>query len=130
MPVGGRRHAGNALDVPEGRCNLLRDGARRLAQAAGQLEGDRSAQIAEVAIRRILEHNRRRIGGRQREERGENVREVGAQAVVDGQDHLRYDFLVTSPLVFGRRVVEHEPAVAVRNGMAQAVSSDRIITSA
>ena len=48
-------HAGNR---PECARQFLRDRARRLAQAARQIEGDRRSEIAERAVGRVFDRNR------------------------------------------------------------------------
>ena len=67
--------------------NLLRNRPRCLAQAPRELERDGGAEIAEVAIGRIVERQRRRRGLVNGVERGKQTREVGAEAIVNGQDH-------------------------------------------
>ena len=52
----------NAVDGAERADDLLRDGARRLAQPARQLEGERHGEIAERAARRDLDRNRGSTG--------------------------------------------------------------------
>ena len=56
-----RGHGANSLEGPERAGDLLRDRPRRLAQPACQLEGDRRAEVAKVAIGRVFERD-----GRQR----------------------------------------------------------------
>ena len=52
------RHAGHRA---ERRRDLLRDGAGRLAQPARQLEGERHRQVAQRALGRRLDHDRREV---------------------------------------------------------------------
>ena len=77
----------DALERSERAGDLLRDGARRLAQPARQLEGDRRAEVAELAVRRVLERDRRRVGDFERVERRQQARDVRAKAVVNGKNH-------------------------------------------
>ena len=61
-----RLDAREAVDGSERAGDLLGDGARRLAQPARQLEGERHGEIAERAARRDLDGNRREdrvVGG-------------------------------------------------------------------
>ena len=63
-------------------------GALRSRRA--KLEGDGRAEVAEIAIRRIVEHD----GGRKMLvkciERRQEVRDVRAKAIVNGKDHSWY----------------------------------------
>ena len=59
VAVGRGGDALDALERAEVAGDLLRDGPRRLAQPPRQLEGDRRAEIAEVAVGRVLEGERR-----------------------------------------------------------------------
>jgi hypothetical protein len=55
VPAGHRLDAGEAGDGGEGRGDFLRDDARRLAQAARQLERDRQGQVAERPVRGVID---------------------------------------------------------------------------
>ena len=55
--------ARDAVDRAERAGQFLRDRARRLAQPARQLEGDGQGEVAERAGRRVLDDDRRLIGG-------------------------------------------------------------------
>ena len=63
VPVRRGVDARDAVDRAERGGELLRDRARRLAQPARQLEGDRRREIAELALGRILD---RQLGQRVR----------------------------------------------------------------
>ena len=71
---------------PERGHNLLRDDARRLAQAPRQLEGERNGEIAERAARRNLDWNRRDCGivGGNVVEPPDGVGHVASDGVLDG----------------------------------------------
>ena len=53
----GNFKAGEAIERPERGDNLLRDDLGRLAQLAGQLEGDGRGQLAELQVGRNLQRN-------------------------------------------------------------------------
>ena len=72
VAVGRGRDLPDAFERAEGGGDLLRDGARRLAQPARELERDGRAEVAEIAVRRILEHERRPRRGLERIEGGDH----------------------------------------------------------
>ena len=78
--------AGEPVDLAEGAHDLLRDGARSLAQAPRQLEGEGHRKIAERAARRNLDRNRRehRIVGGNVVETPHGVGHVASDGVLDG----------------------------------------------
>ena len=84
-----RGHTRNAFERSEGAGNLLRDRARRLAQAAGQLERDRRTEVTQFAIRRIVEDDACQRLRVEAVERPQHAADVCADAVVNGQDHRR-----------------------------------------
>ena len=77
----------DAGDRPERGDDLGGDGARRLAQAAGQLEGDGAGEVAHRPRRRRLQHDRRDRRGLERVEAEQRVGERGAHGRVEAQDH-------------------------------------------
>ncbi len=70
---------------PSAADDLLRDGARRLAQPARQLEGERDRQITERAARRNLDRNRgeHRIVGGNVVQTPDGVGHVASDGVLD-----------------------------------------------
>ena len=80
-----RFDAREAVDRPERADDLLRDDARRLAQPARQLEGERHRQIAERAAGRNLDRNRgeHRIVGGNVVETPDGVGHVASDGVLD-----------------------------------------------
>ena len=87
IPVGSRGHARHAFQGAERPCELLRDRPWRLAQGSRQLERDRCAEVAEVAVRRVLQGDRRSIRLLEGVERGQQAHHVRAHAFMDGQNH-------------------------------------------
>ena len=63
VAVGRGGDPGNAFERAERAGNLLGDRAWRLAQAARQLERDRRAEVAQLAVRRVLERRWRAVAG-------------------------------------------------------------------
>ena len=61
--------------------------ARRLAQAARQLERDRQREVAQRARRRVADSERRLIGRREVVALAQKRRETRAQNIVNGQNH-------------------------------------------
>ncbi len=77
IAVGRRIDARDPVDRAKAGGDLLRDRARRLAQAARQLEGHRRSQIAQRSIRRRLDWNGDGLVGADAEPLGENRRAHG-----------------------------------------------------
>ena len=77
----------DAVEQAECAGDLLCDHARRLLEASRQLERDRRAEIAERAVRRILEGDRGHGVARERVELHQHAREMRAQTFVDGKNH-------------------------------------------
>ena len=66
---------------------LLRDGARRLAQPPRQLEGDRRREVAELALGRILDRQLRQRVRRKLIELLERRQQPFPQAFVNWKNH-------------------------------------------
>jgi hypothetical protein len=88
VSVGGGGHARDAGDRAERARNFLRDGARRLAQSAGELERDGRAEVAQFAVGRILDDHRRLRCLVQRVQCREHTSDMIADAILKGQNHL------------------------------------------
>src|SRR5262245_19262189 len=90
IPIRRRRHTPNAAERTECLRDFLRDGPRRLSKPPGQLERHGSTQIAELAIRWILEPDGRPRRFVERIERRQQTCEMRAQFLLDGQNHSRF----------------------------------------
>ena len=77
------RHARHALERAKGGGDFLRDGAWRLAKPLRQLERDRRAEVAKVAVGRVIDGESRERRRLEREDRGQQLREVLPQPIVD-----------------------------------------------
>ena len=85
VAVGGRIHAGDARHGPEGAGNLLRDGPWRLAEPAGEVERHRRPQVAERAVRRILDDDGQI--GVEPVQFGQDGAHTASDLFVKGKDH-------------------------------------------
>ena len=87
IAVGGGVEPRDTRDVRQRRDEVLRDGARGLAQVARQLEGDRTGQVAQRTAGRLLQDDGRQGGGIQPEAGGQRVAKGRANGRVKGQQH-------------------------------------------
>jgi hypothetical protein len=79
--------ARQAVDLSDRGSQFLRDRPRRLAQPPRELERDRQRQVTERAVWRVVDDDRRHVGGRQAELSREHGLEACAEDVVDGENH-------------------------------------------
>ena len=79
--------ARQALDRSDRGGQLLRDRARRLSQAPRELECDRQRQIAQRAVRRVVDDDGRHVAGRQAELGREHGVQACAEDVVNRENH-------------------------------------------
>src|SRR5688572_25449709 len=87
VAVGRGRDARDAFERAKRAGNLLSDGSGRLAEPPRELERDGRAEIAEVALRRILERDGWRRGRVEAIKLLEQPCQMRAQPFVCGQDH-------------------------------------------
>ncbi len=88
-PFGRSLDSREALDSPERADNLLRDDARRLAQPASQLEGERNREIAKRSARRRFHRNGRqdRVVRRHLVQPADGLGHSSADQCVSGKNH-------------------------------------------
>ena len=111
VAVGGGLDPDDAVDGPERRGQLLRDGARGLAQAPREGERDGDGDIAQGAPRRHFQRhfgNRRIVGG-QGVESADGVGDAAANELMDGQNHKLF-----RDTIFGRFLIQFNPTPGAR----------------
>ncbi len=87
VAVRGGLDARDAGERTDRRLELLGNGARRLAEAPGELERNRHRHVTQHAARRRLDHDRRLIGFRQAKRLAEHLAQASTDEGMDGKDH-------------------------------------------
>ena len=87
VPVRCGRDLSNSRECPECRGHLLRDRPRRLAEPASQLERGRRPEVPEIAVRRVVQDERRQRRRFEGIQGGNHLGEVVAKARMNGQNH-------------------------------------------